>query len=269
MHFEDWEAFAKFAHSSIRFYFDEDHTLATYLENLTQKESNAIGEIRDIVNNDKLHIDKKIRDITDHNRKIVALKSNLFETRFGINYYIPDELPLTGESYREIIAATRLFQSVQRLEGIFAKEQEGMEAKQHDRSITYKKGGRRIPSRASFELANKATNLRAVHKHLTGDNHSFISSSYDDFESAFSGNPVTNKVVWKNLNALHYFIDKIHGTGISRANEGQWERASRCFKVLDRNSSPRNFTADEIKDANDIASTTTAYLDEAIALFLK
>jgi hypothetical protein len=111
--------------------------------------------------------------------------------------------------------------------------------------------------------------LRAIHQHLVDEQHPFITSPYDDFEIAFSGKPVSNKVVWNNLNALHYFIDRIHGTGVSRANEGQWERASRCFKVLDRNSTPRDFTADEIKDAKDIASTTTAYLDKTIALFLK
>ena len=75
MHFEDWEAFAKFAHSSIRFYFDEDHTLATYLENLTQKESNAIGEIRDIVNNDKFLV---IRMKIKRDRRRILLNADKF-----------------------------------------------------------------------------------------------------------------------------------------------------------------------------------------------
>lgn len=268
MSFEKWDEFAEFASNSIRLYYEENNTPASFLKTLTNRVSNAIAEIRKILNDDGMHLDLKIRDIDDHYRKIIELKSNLFESRAEVVIYLPDEISIMNGNDREVVSARRLYKSTNRLEGIFAEELNKIKEKQIS-VHTKAKGRKRIPSRASFELTNKDTNLRAVHRILIDRDHPFITSSYNDFAVAFSGDPVTKKVVWHNQNALHYFIDGIHGKGVKSANEGKWARASRCFQIMDKNSIPRDFTTTQIKDRDDIAGPTSVLLDKAIHHFLK
>lgn len=269
MSFEQWEALASFAYSSIRYYFDDKHTINTYLKELTTKVSYAIGEIRRIKHDETLEIEVKLSEIRDHCRKIAELKCNLFDQDNEPVYYIPDSLPISGDKSQEVVAAGRLFGSINRLEKIFEEELSSLKDPVNNWNIPTSKQRKRIASRGSFELVNKDINLRAAFKCLSEGEQQFVISKYDDFELVFSGNPVITKVIWKNLNALHYFIDRVHGKGVKKANEGKWVRTSRCFQVLDNANIPKDFTPKQIKDRDDIASSTTVLLDKAIAHFEK
>lgn len=198
--------------------------------------------------------------------KIDLLFSNLFEEcPSGLNY-LPDNFIITDDNNNtKISSARRLKQNIIILGKEFHKELNRI-TNPHFIHASVSKKRKRIPSRESFEIIEgKDVNLRAVHRHLTNEEYPFIDphTTFDEFATAFSGAPVTNKVSWLYANALHYFIVSIHGIGVKRANEGQWARASKCFTV-----NGKNLTPDQIKDAGDPASSVTRILDNAIRSFL-
>jgi hypothetical protein len=118
----------------------------------------------------------------------------------------------------------------------------------------------RIPTEPSFVLSHANVDLTAVHEILTNNN--FIASSYGDFAQVFSGDPVANKVIWNEANALQYFIKNIYsGDGIKKPNEGKWERTIKCFKKPDG-----DYRIEDLKDTHEPVATVTLILDRATEL---
>lgn len=265
MPFEHWEAFAAFAHSSIRKYYAlPGASFTAYCKNLTDLVSEVIGEKRISIQDRNISADERIGYIDSMISKIDILYSNLFEERNEGWRFLPDGLIIGDEDNDEITSARQLRKNIITLRGIFRLESGKLQLQTR---LVYStpRAHKRVPSRESFEIMEgKVVNLRAVHKHLINEVNPFIDihTTYNDFEVAFSGNPVTNKVSWLSANALHYFIDKIHGVGVQRANEGQWARASRCFAV-----NGKDITPDQIKDAGDPVASISALLDRAITPF--
>ncbi len=263
MSFERWETFVKFAHSSIRIYYDNPaHNIGTYSARLTDLASEVMGEKRKNLSDESLSSGDMTLYLETMITKIDLLYSNLFEEREGIRRYIPDGISVNDENDLNL-SARLLHDNICRLHRIFRSSLLSLPRLASAPSTAANKR-KRVPLRESFETA-RPINLRAVHRILTDRNHPFIdtSTTYSDFAAVFTGDPVRRKVSWLALNALHYFISGIHGVGINRANEGQWVRASRCFTV-----NGRDFTPSQIKDAGDPVASVTELLDRAIRLFL-
>jgi hypothetical protein len=266
MPFEHWEEFVAFAHRSIiRYFANPEASLDIYLERLTTLSSEVIGEKSRTLLDPNLSPADKRDYIERMNIKIDYLLTNLFEERPEGSRYLPDGFLLTEENPFEVSSARALQRNIIGLQKEFQKECNRIYKLNHLPTGKFKRG-KRIPSRASFEIMEgKDVNLRAVHARLTDEAYPFIDidTTYDSFDTVFSGNPVINKVSWLNANALHYFINRIHGKGIKKANEGQWNRAAKCFTVKGR-----DFTPDQITDAGDPVASITAVLDRAIEHFL-
>ena len=266
MPYECWESFAKFAHSSIkRYYSSGDVTFEIFCEKLTNLVSEVIGEKRRTLLDADITHEGKVMYLESMISKINILLSNLFEDSSNGLRYLPDMVIITDDDNIEINSAKILKKNIINLGIEFDKEHKKHLFQRPILQPLAKKSRKRIPSRESFEiLEGKEVNLRAVHRHLTNEEYPFIDphTTFDEFAIAFSGAPVTNKISWLYANALHYFIDSIHGIGVKRANEGQWARASKCFTV-----NGKSLTPDQIKDAGDPASSVTSILDNAIRSF--
>lgn len=148
------------------------------------------------------------------------LKDRFYENDDGIHYKF-DRLDLIINNHgREIKQfAYCIYNHCISLRDFFQKQQMDYEKLLSATGIKTRKTrnrntGKRISSRESFEIKEgKKVNLRAVHTFLTNEEHPYIdrSTTFDDFEIPFSGAPVLNKVNWINANALHHFINRIHG----------------------------------------------------------
>jgi len=200
------------------------------------------------------------------------LNVRFYENETGLHYRYGKLDLLINPRGREILQyACLIYNNCIDLRSYFTKQQSdyGELFQQSSKSLplTKKKNkGKRIPSRESFEIKRgKEVNLRAVHALLTNEDHPYIDigTTYEDFETIFTGAPIRNKVNWIDKNALHHFIDNIYSIGIEKANEGKWVRASRCFTV-----DGKEFTPGSIKDDDDIAASSTRILNKAINLFL-
>lgn len=270
MSYRKWEEFAEFAQSSIRSFNNSfGASVETYYKALSAHSFMIIGEKRNTLLDPESSYSEKEFYLKSMLSKIGFLYSNVFEElSIGLRF-IPDNFIVTEENDATISSARALNRSILVLKKEFQTE--------HDEFLNFKKilplatkRRKRRPSRESFEIKKgKDVNLRAVHEYLINEEHPFIlgNTSYDFFELVFSGKPVLYKVIWINANALHYFINCIHGVGTERANEGHWVRASKCFKVLDEGNNPKDFTPDQIKDAGDPVASITSLLDKAIDHF--
>jgi hypothetical protein len=267
MPYEQWEAFAKFAHFSInRYYSSPGVSFETYCEKLTILVSEVIGEKRRTLLDRENSIDDKIGYIESMISKINFLFSNLFEECAEGLRYLPDKVIITDDNNNEISSAKQLKQNIINLGNEFSNEHRKILNQQFFSVQSSKKRRQRMASRASFEIKKvKEVNLRAVHNILTNKKHPFINAntSYEVFKVPFSGAPVTEKVNWLEVSALHYFINEIHGKGTERANEGHWIRASRCFTA-----NGKEYTSRQLNDACDPTATVTSILDTAIRYFL-
>lgn len=266
MSFEHWETFAAFAHSSImRYYASSEAGFDTYCEKLTNLTSEIIGEKRRTLLDPELSHNGRIMYIDSIISKLNLLHSNLFEECSEGLRFLPDGFIITDDTDKVVSSARQLKKNILALLRDFRLEMDKIHGQNHLVGSA-PRSHKRVATRESFEIVEgKDINLRAVHRNLIDRVYPFIepNTTYDDFEIAFSGAPVTNKVSWLYANALHYFIDNIHGVGVERANEGQWARASRCFTV-----NGKDITPDQIKDAGDPVASVTAILDRAIAPFL-
>ena len=253
MPYECWETFARFAHSSIRQYYAiPGMSFGTYCERLTNLVSEVIGEKRRTMLDSHSTIEEKIGYLESMVSKIDILYLNLYEECSEGLRYLPDMFTITDDNNIEISSARQLKDNIVNLRTEFQNEHDRI-LKQHPLTIPGHKRSKRIPSRESFEIIRgKDVNLRAVYNQLTDETHPFIVlTTFEEFTQVFSGAPVRKKVIWKDANALHYFISSIHGIGTERANEGQWNQASRCFQVLDKDGNPKDFTPYYINDAGD------------------
>jgi|GEM_PF-3032498 len=272
MQFRWFTSFTRFAHSSItKYYSSAEANLPAYSDKLTKLVHEFIGEKRTYLLDPVNTISEKIEYLSTLNFKINILYTNLFKEDNKDVIYLPDKLIITNDYNNDInLSVLLLRRNILKLIDELKRDYTRITTPNHlsQRTII---AGKRLPKRESFEIIEgKTVNLRAVYNRLTDPNHPFIqtNTSYEDFEILFSGDPVINKVVWLKANALHYFIDRIHGRGVKRANEGKWARASRCFMVLDKDSTPRDIIPYQIKDAGDPVASVTVILDRAINLFL-
>jgi hypothetical protein len=266
MPYKCWEEYVRFAHSSIKkFYQSFGASSESYYENLTFFASEVIGEKRNTLLDQNISRDEKIGYLDSMIAKTDFLLSNLFDESLEGLRYLTDNFIINDEDDSEILSAKALNRNIISLKIEFQKNHKKFLGRYQIHSSS-RKLGKRTPFRESFEIKKgKDVNLRAVHTRLINEDHPFIDTDtiYDNFEIVFSGAPVVNRVNWKDANALHYFIDCIHGKGIERANEGQWERTSKCFTV-----NGKEITPNYIKDSKEIASSTTRLLDNAIEPFL-
>jgi hypothetical protein len=231
------------------------------------------GEVDRDINNKLINQSNYITSFNTVVSKVnFFLKSRFYENEAGVHYRY-DKLDLIiNPSGRDIFQyAYFIYDNCIDLRSYFIQQQSDYEKlfqlSPKTLPLTKKKNKvKRSPLRESFEIKiGKTVNLRAVHAFLTNKDHPFIDTDtpYVVFENVFSGAPVRIKVNWKYKNALHHFIDRIHGIGIEKANQGQWVCASRCFTV-----NGKEFTPDSIKDDDDIAASSTLILNKAIRLFL-
>lgn len=118
----------------------------------------------------------------------------------------------------------------------------------------------RVPDAESFELLHDV-NLNEVYNILSKNN--FIGpESHNAILQAFSGQPVHEKVVWYEANALQYFIKQLYNEGgIKKPNEGKWERTIKCFKKPDG-----DFTVDDLQNTHEPVAAVTRILEDAIKL---
>jgi hypothetical protein len=264
MSFENWETFASFAFIPIRKYYAQGGTsLATYCEKLTALVSEVYGEKRRCLLDTHSSPEEKVSYLETLIFKATTLYSNLFEDYEEEIRYLPENFIVTDAESNEVTSIRTLKKNIKNLVQNFQNDLRKI-YRQPEHNNKAKKQRLRIASRESFELKKgKEVNLRAVYNHLTDENHSFIvDSTFEEFEKIFSGDPVIKKVDWNETNALHYFITSIHGIGTELANEGKWNRASRCFTVKGN-----NLTASKLKDAGDPVAVVTSLLDKAIQPF--
>jgi hypothetical protein len=125
----------------------------------------------------------------------------------------------------------------------------------------YKRKRVRIPTAESFVLAHSNVNLEEVFRILSTNNF-IVPDCHDSFAQAFSGHPVTNKVVWHEANSLQYFIKEIYSKGgIEKTPEGKWVRTIKCFKKPDG-----DYEVGDLQNTHEPVAPVTLILDRAIEL---
>jgi hypothetical protein len=131
----------------------------------------------------------------------------------------------------------------------------------------------RISVGRGFELKYDNVNLEAVHQRLIDDHFIDDTTDPDVFRQIFSGNLITNKVIWYNPNSLRFFIRAIvdkrslkkenpeQERGVKHPPEGIWQRTTGCFRSPDR-----DYEEEEFKDTKDPIARVTRLLIPAINL---
>lgn len=248
---------------------ESDRDITSFKKKLRKISFKIRGESRrdldDILKNNPA---QSIPYFDDMSGKVKRVLKDLFEERANGVYYIYHGANLFLNQKDVIFAlyANSIYEYCLEIETIFQKRIHEInessisvrDSYAHAPKCKVKKT--RVAKRQSYELTNPDINLQLVHKILRDNKFIDKGTSFENFSQAFSGDPVSPKIIWFNANSLQYFIQSlIKGKGVKSPNQGKWNCAIKCFK-----NSTADYTISNLQNTIAPVGSKTRILDLAI-----
>lgn len=210
---------------------DSEYQVSGILRNL----ENVIEHIAEKTHNDKLS-----------SYVLNAVKITLFRLYEEIKLSFPDFIGTDSLSVYEVInliapdfeSQKNIENSVSFVINQFLLARQVVKAKEVNLSIAKHDDETPPPVNVTYhsftyKFKNKNQEyIRELFDSLKSNNFIEKSTGYTDFRKIFSGDPVTNRVIWSGkISELHYFIELISkkDKSISDLKQHHWEVACKCF----------------------------------------
>jgi hypothetical protein len=271
MEFGKYTEFENFALAPICRLLDStfDNSYFGYNSELTSRHRNVLRERRDEKEKYASDLNRLDLYINDFYIKVRGLKTSLFHETSGEVTYLLESIRIDDSGSAAMLCIRILKDLVYQLYETAKRDYDSIfisAASSVTPAHKSKPKRSRSPNRDSFFLYNQNVNFNAIHARLTQEGHYFIDpqvTSVADIRAVFSGQNISEQVVWRDANSLRYFIRELFKRKlIESPNEGIWKRTVACFKPSEGVFKPNDF-----KDTKDPIASVTLLLDEVLRLF--